>query len=183
MPDSYNSNDSGTDPRASARPSRGDERASARPPDDADVGTVGDEPGLLERVGSAASELGSRAADAAGDALEPNDDNSGGSLFEMGDGRDQRGSSGFGQLGEDRDRSSPLFNMGADSGGDSGPSAFDRLGEDRDRGSSSLFDMGDDSGGGSGPSAFDRLGDDDDTTAQERLNRLSEADDSEDVYG
>jgi len=40
------------DPRASSRPTRADDRASARPPEDADVGTVGDEPGLLERAGS-----------------------------------------------------------------------------------------------------------------------------------
>jgi len=142
---------SGTDPRASARPTRADERASARPPEDADVGTVGDEPGLLERVGSAASSLGSRVSDAAGDALEPS----------------QSGGDSTGSL------------LGMGSGNDS--TAFDRLGDDRDR-SSSLFEMGD-GGGGNDTTAFDRLGDDDDTTAQERLNRLSEAEDSEDLYG
>jgi len=143
--------DSGTDPRASARPTRADDRASARPPDDADVGTVGDEPGLLERAGSAASSFGSRLSDAAGDALEPSQSSgdSGGSLFEMGD---RRGNE---------------------------TTAFDRLSDDRDR-SSSLFDM---SGGGNETTAFDRLGDDDDSTAQERLNRLGEAEDSEDLYG
>jgi len=93
------------DPRASSRPTRADDRASARPPEDADVGTVGDEPGLLERAGSAASNLGSRLSDAAGDALEPSQSSgdTGGSLFEMGGGGD-RGPSALDQLGDDRDR-------------------------------------------------------------------------------
>jgi hypothetical protein len=166
------------DPRASSRPTRADDRASARPPEDADVGTVGDEPGLLERAGSAASNLGSRLSDAAGDALEPSQSSgdTGGSLFEMGGGGD-RGPSALDQLGDDRDRRGSLFEMG-DSGGNE-TTAFDRLGDDRDR-SSSLFDMSD---GGNETTAFDRLGDDDDSTAQERLNRLSEAEDSEDLYG
>jgi len=171
--------DSSTDPRASARPTRADDRASARPPEDADVGTVGDEPGLLERAGSAASALGSRVSDAAGDALEPSQSSgdSGGSLFEMGGG-DDRGSSAFDQLGDGRDRRGSLFEMGDGGGNDS--TAFDRLGDDRDR-SSSLFDMSD---GGNDTTAFDRLGDDgNDSTAQERLERLSEAEDSEDLYG
>jgi len=169
--------DSGTDPRASARPTRADDRASARPPDDADVGTVGDEPGLLERAGSAASSFGSRLSDAAGDALEPSQSSgdSGGSLFEMGGG--DRGASALDQLGDSRDRRGSLFEMG-DSGGNE-TTAFDRLGDDRDR-SSSLFDMSD---GGNDSTAFDRLGDNDDSTAQERLNRLSEAEDSGDLYG
>jgi len=170
--------DSGTDERASSRPTRADDRASARPPDDADVGTVGDEPGLLERVGSAASALGSRVSDAAGDALEPSDDSgdSGGSLFEMGGG--DRGPSALDQLGDDRDRSSSLFEMGDRRGNET--TAFDRLSDDRER-SSSLFDMSD---GGNDTTAFDRLGDDgNDSTAQERLERLSEAEDSEDLYG
>ncbi len=40
-----------------------------------------------------------------------------------------------------------------------------------------------DGGGGNDSTAFDRLGDEDDSTAQERLERLSEAEDSEDLYG
>jgi len=80
--------------------------------------------------------------------------------------RGSDGPSAFEQLG----------GRGSDSGG---PSAFKKLSNDRDRDTPSLFD--DAMRGSDGRSAFDELGADEDTA--DRLERLQDAEDSNDLYG
>jgi len=156
--------------------------------------------GLLSRVSERGREVAATAADATRDVLEAaDDDGSGGAtLGDLFDEPNRDGPSAFEQLGDrDRDRDSgtpSLFGdtmrgsdgpsafeqLGGTGGRDSsGPSAFERLRDDRDRDTPSVFD--DAMRGSDGPSAFDQLGTDEDTA--DRLERLRNAEDSNDLYG
>jgi len=167
--------------------------APAPPPADSD-----DSEGLLSRVSERGREVAGAAADATRDVLEPadDDDSDGATLGDLFDGPDRDGPSAFEQLGDrDRDSGTPsVFSdtmrgsdgpsafeqLGGTGGRDSGgPSAFERLRDDRDRDTPSVFS--DTMRGSDGPSAFDELGTDEDTA--DRLERLQNAEDSDDLYG
>jgi len=170
--------------------------------DETMAGSDGD--GLLSKASGAGQKIASKAADAASGALNSGDNSS--SAADLFGTPDRDGPTALERLSDDRDRrrSSPLFDdtmrgsagpgmldeMGRDR---DGPSAFDKLSDDRDRRrSSALFD--ETMRGGDGPSVFDEMGRDrdgpsafeklsDDRDSEDRLSRLRNAEDSNDLYG
>jgi len=154
--------------------------------DETMAGSDGD--GLLSKASGAGQKIASKAADAASGALAAGDDE--GTVGDLFEAPDRDGPTALERLSDDRDRrESPLFDdtmrgspgpgmldqMGRDR---EGSSAFEKLGDDRDRSSGLLDEMGRDR---EGPSAFDKLSDDRDS--EDRLSRLRNAEDSNDLYG
>jgi len=176
-------------------------------PDDDDGGDDDDGDGASDDGGGGLLSGGGQSGSTALERLSEDRDRSGATALErLSEDRDRSGATALERLSEDRDRrgSSALFDetmRGGDGSGvlnemgrdRDGPSAFEKLSDDRDRrGSSALFDETMRGGDGSGvlnemgrdregPSAFEKLSGDRDR--ESRLDRLRNAEDSNDLYG